>query len=115
MILGFGVIMLAVIGAIGGAFAAPLAALWAALSRPKDDEHSGGVLLRWVLCTAVVIVVQFLGLSGNAASGVEVYGAQIEDLLALAPWLLLLAAGIHLGFWWVRRPPTPPRRPPGDD
>jgi cytochrome c oxidase assembly factor CtaG len=116
VILGFGVVMLAVIGAIGAAFGAPLAALVIALSRRKDDEPSGGAfLLRWVQCTVVVIVVLCLGLSGNAASGVAVHGAEIEDLLAMAPWLLLLAAGIHFGFRWAQRPPGPPRRPPNDD
>lgn len=116
MILGFGGIMLVVLGAIGAAFAAPLAALLTVLSRREDDKRGGGAILRrWVLCTAVVIVVLCLGLSGNAAHGIAVYGVQIEDLLVQAPWLLLLAAGIHFKFGWPRRPSMPPRRPPNDD
>lgn len=111
MIVGFGVIVLAIIGAVGASLAAPFAvAIGGVLGA---DGNRGGRLavgLRaWVALTTAAIVGMCLGLTGNAGSGMLVLGTPIEDLLALAPWALLLAASMAIGFFVAAR------RRAGDD
>lgn len=70
-------------------------------------------LFAWVALTAAVIVGMFLGLGGNAGSGMKVHGAELEDLMALVPWAWLLALLAWLGFFAAarrRRQPDPPDR-----
>lgn len=59
-------------------------------------------LFAWVALTAGVIVGMFLGLGGNAGSGMKVHGAELEDLMALVSFRVrdgrLGRAGDHADY-----------------
>lgn len=98
MILGFGVIVLGFIGAIGASLAAPLAVIVGGVAKLRGRGGLATSLLAWAALTAAAIVVMVLGLGGNAGHGVNVHGVALEDLLQVAPWALLAAAVAWLGF-----------------
>lgn len=115
MLIGFGVIVLAVIGALAASLSAPLAVVVGGVSRLRGARRGGLAtgFLTWVALTTAGIVALFLGLAGDAGSGVRIFGADLEELLALAPWAWLLAALAGVGFFaaararTVRRPGPP--------
>lgn len=99
MILAFGVIILAFIGAIGASLAAPLAVVVGGVTRARGGRRwLAAGLLTWVGLTAAVIAGMVLGMAGDAGRGVDVFGVPLDDLLALAPVAWLLAALIGVGF-----------------
>lgn len=100
MIIAFGVIVLAVIGAVAASLAAPLAVVVGGVARARGMRRGGlaAGLLAWVALTTAALVGLFLGMTGDAGHGVDVFGVAVEDLLALAPWAWLLAAVLGIGF-----------------
>ncbi len=105
MILGFGVIVLGIIGAVGASLAAPFAVVVGGVSElrevPRDGLAMG--LFAWVPLTAAAIVGLYLGIGGNADSGMTVHGAALEDLLWLVPLAWVLAVLAWLGFFTARQ------------
>lgn len=98
MILGFGAILLGFIGAIGASVAAPLAAIAGGVAKLRGGRGFAVGMLTWVLATAVAITVMILGLGGDAGRGVDVHGVPIDDLIEAAPWALLAAVVVWIGF-----------------
>lgn len=98
MILGFGVIVIGIIGAVGASLAAPLAVIVSGVAKLRGRSGVGTGMLAWVVLTAAAIVAMFLGLEGNAGHGMSVHGLQLERLLGVAPWALLVAALAWYGF-----------------
>lgn len=100
MIVGFGVILLAFLGATAASLAAPLAVIVGGVMRLRGHPRGGlaGGLLAWVALTGAVCVGLFVGLTGDAGRGVKVHGLELEALLATAPWSLGAAAVAAVAF-----------------
>ncbi len=100
MVLGFGVIVLGILGAGAASLAAPLAVVVGGVTRLRGLRRGGlaAGLLAWVALTTAICVAMFLGLTGDAGRGVQVHGLELEDLLAVAPWAWLAAAALAVVF-----------------
>jgi Zn-dependent protease len=103
MILGFGVVLIGVIGVVGASVAVPPAVIVGGVMKLRRGRGLAAGLLAWVLLTIAAIVGMFLGLSGNAGHGMYVYGASFEDVTAVVPWAWLAAAVAWLGFFIAAR------------
>lgn len=103
MILGFGVIVIGVIGAVAASVAAPPAVIIGGVAKLRGRRGLVSGLIAWVLLTIAAIVGMFLGLSGDAGRGMDVFGLGLDELLAAAPWAWLAAALAWLGFFVAAR------------
>lgn len=100
MILGFGVVMIGIIGVVGASLAAPFAVVVGGIHKLRGGRLGGlpSGMLTWVVLTTGLIVTMCLGLTGNAARGVGAFGIDFEVLMGVVPYAWLLAAGLWLGF-----------------
>jgi hypothetical protein len=103
MILGYGVIILGIIGAVAASVAALPAVIIGGVIKLRGGRGLASGLLAWVGLTIAASVGMILGLSGDAGRGMDVHGLSFEDLLAIAPWALLAAAVAWLGFFIAGR------------
>jgi hypothetical protein len=85
--------------------AAPFAVIVGGVHKIRGGQGGGlpSGMRVWVVLTTVVIVGMGLGLTGNAGSGMGVFGVDFDALLVVVPYAWLATAILWLGFFLAAR------------